>query len=388
MNSYDKHRDKVEQSRKANGEFGSYESEESAATLTGSGWIDNDLTFEEAREKFEETFTEEGYAEVKRYHTLDSTGEVTRSGKQLKKPKVIKGFHSGESYGTVHVSDDGNARRDRVLPNLESVRTPLLERDGSVTEKPDGSFTIEHYRTGEKWDVRPIDWEETDKKVVGNPLEITDENESIRKQLYENDAERYKKAVAEDPGSVEMRPTEHGYEYDQDQLTRAEEVKKQRQMLVSQAMRAATTEGGRKYVEDSLDELDVEGRWQVKEALARMDEPRYAKRRENVVAAAEEGYGRESVAVPDRVIENKLQHGQTIHYKAIDEGPDSQWREATVDVSDNGELGYGGELRAAMLTGAATRGKSFYRDADGHYLQATNAGWDGSATVFDFREKQ
>lgn len=368
--SYDKHKSQVEAARKQDGKFGSYEAGESGATLSGTV-ATSTLSFEEAREKFEDTFSQDGYAEVTRYHAVDSTGEVTRSGKQLKKPRVIKGYHSGAFSGQMSISDETRSGGG-VGFALESVRTPLLERDGSVTENEDGSFTIERSRTGEKWDVRPIDWEETDKKVVGNPLEVTPEREQTRKRIFDHHRDDYKKAI-----SGEGAPLSG---------TGDEAIKTERDLMVRQAMSTATTEGGRKYVEESLDDLDVEGRWQIKEALEKMDDPRYAQRRANVAAAAAEGYGEDSVGVPERAIESKLKPGQSIRYKAVDEGPDAPWREATVDINEHGELGYGSELRAAMLTGAATRGKSFHRDANGHYIQSSNAGWDGAATVFDFGE--
>lgn len=155
-------------------------------------------------------------------------------------------------------------------------------------------------------------------------------------------------------------------------------------------MATSVTEGGRAHVEDSLDSLDVEGRWQIKEALRNMDDPRYADRRANLARAAEAGYGRDSVHVPDRVIEQKLTPGQRIRYKAIDEaGPDAPWREAEVTELDGGGLSIESDLRAAVLTTpGGPNGKSFHRDADGHYIQSTNAGWNGTATVYDFGDSQ
>lgn len=375
-----------ESARQDDGKFGSYNSGESGASLMGSGAPTISMTFEESRDRFEETFSKADYVEIRRHHAVDSQGLVRRDGRKLKHPKVTKGFQAGDPRSTLTVIDSSETNsRD-----TEEVCLPPMEAVGSITENDDGSFTITSRLSGseQQWDVRPIDWEDTHHPTVDNPLEVTERREKLSKSLYDSDVRRYQDAVKDDPGSVEMRPTENGYEYDQDQLKRAERLTEERRFLVQRAMSTASTPGGRKHVEDSLDNLDVEGRWQIKEALERIDEPRYAQRRANIARAAQAGYGRDAIEVPDRVIEQKLSAGQTIRYKAIDaDGPDAQWQEATVSEMDFGGIGYDSGTRSAVLTlGNGPSGKSFHRDADGHYIQTHNSRWSGAATVFDFGE--
>lgn len=377
--SYEAHKSQVEGARKANGEFGSYSAGESGATLDGPGGTAHEPSFQETKERFEEAFAETGYAEVRRHHAVDSTGEPRRDGKQLKNPKVIKGWRSKSHSGDIAIADESSPG----AVNYEMVRTPVVENVGSLTENEDGGFTIEH-DTGEKWDIRTISWEEADKRNIGNPLEVTTEQEQMRQRSYDGDVAQYKNAVANDPGSVELRPTENGYEYDQDQLRRSERVGEERKLLVDQAMRTLATPGGREHVENSLGNLDVEGRERVKEALQRIDEPHYATARENTARSAEFGFGRDSVHVPNDVVEDKLTPGQNIYYKNLDQGPEAQWQPATVGANEHGGLEYNSENRSAMLTGSASTGKSFSRDKWGHYIQSSNAGWDGRATAFMF----
>lgn len=343
------------------------------------------LSFREAEKKYHDTFAEPGYVAVRRHHALEPSGLPRKDRARLKTPKVIRGFHTGGGRtGMFNVTD---SRPGVSIYDIETVTAPVSEDEGSITENADGSWSLEDTVTGERWDVRAIDWEDTHHEKVGNPLEVTPHREHIRSTIYDKDVEHYKKALADDPGSVELRPTMTGYEYDQDQLERAERVSAERAALIQQAMTTSVTPDGRAHVEDSLDDLDVEGRWQIKDSLEKMDEPRYAEARANVAACVEAGYGRDSVEVPDRAMAAKLEDGQQINYKDLDQGPGAPWRTATVRIDDSGNIGYESEVRSGTLIADYSSGKSFHRDKWGQYIQSDNAGWNGQATAFELDER-